>query len=161
MIALLADQARDTAERLRDPERTSLVWVTLPEALSLAETGDGIAALERAGMRVGEIVVNRMLPDGGHCPLCDRRRAAERNVITAIRRQFGTGRAIRVVPATITEPRGLRALASLASTSPRLSAVSSRRSALSREPVALRAQPSALSVEPFEGASLQIGRAHV
>ena len=105
-------------------------------------------------MRVGEIVVNRMLPDGGHCPLCDRRRAAERNVITAIRRQFGTGRAIRVVPATITEPRGLRALASLARTSPRLSAVSSRRSALSREPVALRAQPSALSPEPFAGASL-------
>ncbi|HEX3646608.1 MAG TPA: ArsA family ATPase, partial [Vicinamibacterales bacterium] len=75
LISVLAEQARETAARLRDPDRTRFVWVTLPEELSLAETGDGIAALERAGIAVRELVVSRVLADGGSCPICDRRRA--------------------------------------------------------------------------------------
>ena len=113
LIAVLAEQARETAERLRDPAQTTFVWVTLPEELSLAETGDGLAALERAGIRVGELTVNRVLPDGGPCPVCDRRRADERRVVAAIKRRFGRGRVLRLVPATIKEPRGLTALAAL------------------------------------------------
>ena len=89
LIALLADQARETAASLRDPKRTAFHWVTLPEALSLAESDDAIAALERRGIRVPEIVVNRVLPDGGACPVCDRRRADERRVVAAIRRRLG------------------------------------------------------------------------
>jgi arsenite-transporting ATPase len=114
LIAVLADQARETAARLRDVQETAFVWVTLPEPLSLAETGDGIAALERAGMTVRDIVVNRVLPDGGSCPTCDRRRADERNAIASVRRRFARGRTIRAVPAAIKEPRGWKALASLA-----------------------------------------------
>ena len=41
LIAALAGQARETAARLRDPRQTAFAWVTLPEELSLAETGDG------------------------------------------------------------------------------------------------------------------------
>jgi arsenite-transporting ATPase len=111
LIAVLADQARDTAARLRDVQQTAFVWVTLPEALSLAETGDGIAALERAGIPVRDIVVNRVLPAGGPCPTCDRRRADERNVIASIRRRFARGRTIDTMPAAIKEPRGGKALA--------------------------------------------------
>ena len=114
LIAMLAAQARETAERLHDPRRTLFHWVTLPEALSLAETEDGVDALERAGMRVPEIVVNRVLPDAPPCPVCDRRRAAERTVIAAIRRRLGRGRRVRLVAATAREPRGVTALASLA-----------------------------------------------
>ena len=81
--------------------------MTLPEELSLAESEDAIAALERAGMRVPEIVVNRVLPDAGPCPVCDRRRADERRVLAAIRRRLGRGRRVRVIPAALTEPRGV------------------------------------------------------
>src|SRR5204863_9429133 len=41
---------RDLAAMLRDPGRVYVSWVLLPEALSLAETRDGIEALERAGI---------------------------------------------------------------------------------------------------------------
>jgi len=111
LIALLAEQAREAAERLRDPRQTAFHWVTLPEELSLAETGDAIAALDRAGLRVAEIVVNRVLPDAAPCPVCDRRRAGERRVLAAIRRHLGRGRLVRVVPAALKEPRGLTPLA--------------------------------------------------
>jgi arsenite-transporting ATPase len=144
LIAVLADQARETAARLRDVEETAFVWVTLPEELSLAETADGIAALEHAGITVRDVVVNRVLPDGGSCPTCDRRRTDEAKVIAAIRRRFGRGRTIRTVPAAVKEPRGITALASLA-----------RSGAQGVELKARQAlKPSALSPEPFSGASL-------
>jgi arsenite-transporting ATPase len=111
LIVLLAGQARETAERLHDPRQTAFHWVTLPEELSLAESEDAIAALERAGMRVPEVLVNRVLPDAGPCPVCDRRRADERRVLASIRRRLGRGRRVRVIPAAIKEPRGLKALA--------------------------------------------------
>src|SRR5207245_5459467 len=114
LVALLARQARETAERLHDPRQTAFHWVTLPEDLSLAESEDAVAALERTGMRVPEIVVNRVMPDSGPCPICDRRRADEHRVLSAIRRRLGRGRRLRIVPAVLREPRGLKALASLA-----------------------------------------------
>ena len=114
LIAALASQAREAAERLRDPGRTRFAWVTLPEVLSVAEAGSGIAALERAGIHVREIVVNRVLPNAGACPVCDRRRADERAAIAAIRGRLARGRALTIVAASVKEPRGLKALASLA-----------------------------------------------
>ncbi len=113
LIALLARQARETAERLHDPRQTAFHWVTLPEDLSLAESEDAIAALERSGMRVPEIVVNRVLADLGPCPICDRRRADEHRVLAAIRRRLVRGRRLRIVPAALHEPRGLAALATI------------------------------------------------
>ena len=110
LIAELAAQARNAGELLRDPTRTTFCWVTLPEALSLAETEDGLAALDAAGVRAAEIVVNRVLPAGGPCPVCDRRRAGERPVIAAIRRRFGRGRTMRIIPADVGEPRGVAPL---------------------------------------------------
>jgi arsenite-transporting ATPase len=113
LIAVLAEQARETAAQLRDPAQTAFFWVTLPEELSLAETDDGIAALERAGIQVREVILNRVLPDGGACPVCDRRRADERNACAAIRRRFGRGRNIHIIPAALSEPKGVAALVKL------------------------------------------------
>jgi arsenite-transporting ATPase len=113
LIAALAEQARETGEMLRDRARTTFCWVTLPEALSLAESEDGLAALDAAGMRADEIVVNRVLPPDGPCPVCDRRRAAERPVIAAITRRFGRGRTLRIVPADLSEPRGIKKLSAI------------------------------------------------
>jgi arsenite-transporting ATPase len=114
LISLLAAQARDTSALLRDSDSTAFHWVTLPEDLASAETADGIAALEAGAMRVSEIVVNRVLPDDGPCPLCDPRRADQHRVIADLRRGLGRGRRVSIVPASVDEPRGVKALASLA-----------------------------------------------
>ena len=52
MLAEDAERTRKeqrTAQRLHDPAETTFQWVTLPEDLSLAESEDGIGALERSG----------------------------------------------------------------------------------------------------------------
>ncbi|MGH9140733.1 MAG: ArsA family ATPase, partial [Vicinamibacterales bacterium] len=162
LIALLAAQARQMAERLRDPDRTTFVWVTLPESLSVAETADGLGALDRAGIPVREILVNRVLPDGGACPLCDGRRAHERKAVADVRRRFGRGRTIRLVAAAITEPRGAKALASLARDTARRSPMTARSKpasdrSLTHRPSAISHQPAAIFSEatsPLSGASL-------
>ena len=81
--------------------------------LSVAESGDAFDALERAGIHVDEIVVNRVLPPRRPCPLCDRRRAEEAEALAVIRRRLGRRRAVRVIPADVKEPRGVDALAAI------------------------------------------------
>src|SRR5262249_55922435 len=115
LIALLADQACETARRLQDRDRSEFYWGTLPEDRAGGEGADGIAAVGAGGMRVGPIVVNRVLREGEPCPLCDRRRADERRMIAAIRRELACGRRVSLVTASVREPRGVRALASLGS----------------------------------------------
>ena len=110
LIAMLASQASDTAARLRDRSRTSFRWVTLPEMMSVNETVDAVAALEGAGITVDEIVVNRVLPRGRPCRLCDRRRAEEQRVLATIGRRLGRRRGLRVIAAEVKEPRGVAAL---------------------------------------------------
>jgi arsenite-transporting ATPase len=114
LISLLAAQARETSALLRDPGWTAFHWVTLPEDLPSAEAADGIAALAAGKMAVSEIVVNRVLPDYGTCPLCDPRRADQHRAIADLRRGLGRGRRVSIVPASVDEPRGVKALASLA-----------------------------------------------
>jgi arsenite-transporting ATPase len=145
LIEELARQARETAARLRDRRRTTVHWVTLPEELSRAESEDGIGALERGGLAVPEIIVNRVLPDGSACRVCDRRRASERRVIAEIQRTIAGGRRLRLIAAEAKEPRGLAALAALA-----------RVMADGKRPIARSAvtnhQPSAISDQPSRGA---------
>jgi len=115
LIERLAGEADAAATELRDPRRTSFHWVTLPETLSIAESEDGLDALTRLGIAVSDIVVNRVIPAGDPCPLCDRRRADQRRAIATIRRSLGRGRRVRLVAADVREPRGLAALARLSS----------------------------------------------
>jgi arsenite-transporting ATPase len=112
-IAMLAGQARRIAAVLRDESRTTFHWVTLPEALSLAETCDGIAALEQSRMRVAEVIVNRVLPEAGACAVCDARRTAERRIVADLSRRLGPRHRIRRIPAQLGEPRGAEALAAI------------------------------------------------
>ena len=110
LIALLVRQARDTAALLRDPKHAVFHWVTLPEEMSLAEAEDGMASLERAAIRVASVIVNRVIPPGPPCPICDRRRLGERRTIDRIGRRLGAKRTVRVVAAEVAEPRGVKAL---------------------------------------------------
>jgi arsenite-transporting ATPase len=65
LAAGLAAQGREIEERLRDPERCQVFWVMLPEVLSLEETLDALAVLDRAGIPVREVIVNRVQPRDG------------------------------------------------------------------------------------------------
>jgi arsenite-transporting ATPase len=110
LIAGLEAQGREIEERLRDPERCHLFWVMLPEILSLEETRDALAALDAAGIPVREVIVNRVLPEGGEeCSFCRARRQAEAEAIAAIREAF-KGRTIRFLSQEAIEPRGKVAL---------------------------------------------------
>ncbi|HEV2845983.1 MAG TPA: TRC40/GET3/ArsA family transport-energizing ATPase, partial [Thermoanaerobaculia bacterium] len=112
LIAGLQDEAAEIRDRLRDPGRTALLWVMLPEALSIEETRDALALLSEAGLAVREIVVNRvLLPDreAESCPHCRARMRAELQALGEIRRVFA-GSAVRFLPEVAKEPRGIVAL---------------------------------------------------
>jgi arsenite-transporting ATPase len=115
----IAGVERDAAElraTLVDPERSSFTWVTLPETLSIAESEDGIRAIEALGVSVPRVVVNRVWPRPDRpCPLCTPRARHEAECLARTAEIFGT-RQLLNVPAALEEPRGVDALARLAST---------------------------------------------
>jgi arsenite/tail-anchored protein-transporting ATPase len=156
LIAMLAQQANATARLLHDSSKTTIRWVTLAEDMSLAESEDGVRALERGGISVSDIVVNNVLPDGGPCPVCDRRRFEERRTIAAIKRRLGRGRRLTLIAAQLREPRGVRALVALGreiadrSPLPAAGSLKSRPSAVSQLPSPGRAD----ALAAFRGASL-------
>ena len=140
LIALLAAQARETAARLRDPRQTAFHWVTLPEELSLAESEDAIAALERAGMNVPEIVVNRVLPASARVLSATGAARTSSGSLAAIRRRLGRGRRVRVIQRSSASRAVCRRSLSLARWRWQLVAIGHRH------------QPSAISHQPSSGA---------
>jgi arsenite-transporting ATPase len=110
LITEVEEEAAAILALLRDAERTTFSWVMLPEALSLEESRDGLAGLGRAGISVGEIVVNRVTPPPpGPCALCQGRRRSEAKVLAETARAF-RGIPLRVVAAQEDEPEGMGAL---------------------------------------------------
>jgi arsenite/tail-anchored protein-transporting ATPase len=163
LIASLAGQAQGMVDTLRDHERTTFHWVTLAEMLSLAESDDGIAAIEQLGMRVAEVIVNRVLSPSPACRVCDIRRQEEQRVVAALARRFGATRRIRMVPAASREPRGVAALAQIGRTVSRGSRPSAARDAAGHQQQRGRivlslskGQPvvAAESLAPFRDAAL-------
>ena len=113
LVAEIDAEARALHALLRDPERTSFTWVLLPEPVALAETLDGVRALDAAGIAVDEILVNRLTRPAAGCALCAGRVVGEADVVRRVRAAF-PGRRVRLVAATGDEPRGLAALRRLA-----------------------------------------------
>ena len=105
LIADLGREARDTHELLLDRTRTWVHWVMLAEELAVAETMDAFRALDELGVSVREIVINRVIPPGPPCAVCDRRRAAEGKVIARVRRNASLP-PVRLLEAELKEPRG-------------------------------------------------------
>ena len=103
LIDEIEEQGKEIQTLLRDPGRTAVHWVLLPEEMSLAETRDGVRALEEAGLHVPELIINRVTPPGSPCPWCDARRQAEMAVIEEVKREFA-GKAVRLVPEKAPSP---------------------------------------------------------
>jgi len=119
LIDELDRDGRSLADLLRDPDSTRISWVTLPEPMALEETSDAIAVLERTGIRVSRLIVNRTIArrpirprlrgreDG--CAWCEVRRRFEARALAPVARRLG-GREISMLPDLGDEPRGVRAL---------------------------------------------------
>ncbi len=112
LIETMARQAREAGALLQDRSQSAFYLVTLPEELSIAETIDAIAALDRASIGLAGVVVNRVIPQGAPGPLCDPRRAADARLVARVHRLAGR-RSVTTVEAKAGEPRGMRALAEI------------------------------------------------
>jgi arsenite-transporting ATPase len=119
LIEELDRDGRSLAALLRDSASTRISWVTLPEPMALEETSDAIAALERDGIRVSRLIVNRTIAwrpvarkvraseDG--CAWCEARRRFEARALAPVAGRLG-GRELFTLPDLGGEPRGVRAL---------------------------------------------------
>jgi len=115
LIAELDDEARALTARLRDPTQTELVWVTLPEVLSLRETAAAVGQLAALGIDVTRVLVNQLTgnKEARRCPACAARRRSERAALAAISSKLAQ-RPLGVVLAQAREPRNLPSLRALA-----------------------------------------------
>jgi arsenite-transporting ATPase len=139
--ALVAEiEARALHELLRDPARAAFTWVLIPEPVALAETLDGVRALDAAGIAIDEIVVNRLTRPSPGCALCTGRASEEAAVVRRLRSDL-PGRRIRLVGAADDEPRGLAALRRLA-TAPTPALAASRRPARPRRRAGVAEAPA-------------------
>ncbi len=153
-IAALREQGARLAERLRDPRGTRIVWVTLPEPMALEETADAIAALEHAGVPVGELLINRMTPaPPGPCAWCTARRRFEARAIVPVSRRFGSLR-VSAAEEMVEEPRGAAGLRAFARTwkewTPGSGVDAGVRSRISGR-AAVRLAPAGLEALPIDG----------
>ena len=73
---------------LRSPRRCRFVPVMLAEALSIHVTQTMLKELERLGLRVREMVVNRLLPAQPNCPTCTEWTLRQTVAIEALAREF-------------------------------------------------------------------------
>jgi arsenite-transporting ATPase len=113
LVDELAADARRLGDLLREAGRCTFSWILLPEALALDEARDAVGALTRDGLRVEDVVVNRVTsPPRGRCGPCESRIRAEAGILRQARAAF-PGRRLRVLAALPREPRGLAPLRGL------------------------------------------------
>ena len=114
LVAEIDAEAGRLASLLRDRGRCRFRWIVLPEMLAVEEARDAVRELERSGIAIDEILVNRVAATREAPSAFDRRRvAAEREAIAAVRAAF-PGHPVRLLPEQIAEPRGPAALRPLA-----------------------------------------------
>ena len=73
---------------LMDRKRTSFALVTVPERLVIEETARAAEMLGEAGVDVGGLIVNRVLPDGLEGEFYRSRKAQEQTYLEEIERRF-------------------------------------------------------------------------
>ena len=117
LIDDLAAEARGLARLLRDPDRTRISWVTLPEPMAIEETRDALGELAERGLTVRDVVINRVTPRRRtRCAHCEARRAFEARAMQGVPKRLPAP-GLKTRPTTMCavlasdeEPRGLAAL---------------------------------------------------
>jgi arsenite-transporting ATPase len=104
-LTTTARELRDLQALLCDPERSLFIPVTRAAELPRKETERLLAALRRARIAAGPVLVNALTPPG--CARCQRAAAAEEAELSALRRRTP---AMLGAPAVTPAPRGTHAL---------------------------------------------------
>ena len=92
-----------------DAERTAFAFVLIPERLPILETGKAVRALDKYGIPVGGIFVNRVLPQDAQGEFLQHRREREALYMRDIATQF-TQHLLQHVPLLRTDVVGIDAL---------------------------------------------------
>lgn len=95
--------------RLVSGRTTGFVLVMIPERLPIEETSRAIQQLDEAGVRVGTLIVNRVLPDTSNDEFLNARRRQEHVYLEEIERRFSAYPTVRV-PQLESDVYGLAAL---------------------------------------------------
>jgi arsenite-transporting ATPase len=82
------ERLRELRARLVGGRTTGFVLVLIPERLPIEETARALAMLDDAAVRVGALVVNRVLPEGCEGTFLLARRRQERVYLDEIARRF-------------------------------------------------------------------------
>jgi len=90
------ERLREFRARLMSPRVTAFVLVLMAERLPIEETARALGQLEEAGVRVGALVVNRVLPASSPDPFLVARHAQEQVYLDEIDRRFAAVPRMRV-----------------------------------------------------------------
>jgi len=90
------ERLRAMRARLVSGRTTGFVLVLVPERLPIEETARALAQLDEAGVRVGALVINRVLPDTSSDAFLTARRAQERVYLDEIARRFASQSRVNV-----------------------------------------------------------------
>ncbi len=116
VLALLDRRASRLGEvrtELTRGDRVSFVLVLIAERLPVEESTRALAQLREAGVHVGVVVVNRLLPEDEPGEYFRARKAQERAYVAEIERRFRTLRRVRVpqLPSDVSGVAGLERVA--------------------------------------------------
>lgn len=107
------ERLREFRARLVSPRVTAFVLVLIAERLPIEETARAMAQLDEAGVRVGALIVNRVLPETSPDPFLVARHAQERIYLDEIDRRFAAVPRLRV-PQLARDVHGIETLQTIA-----------------------------------------------
>lgn len=107
------ERLREFRARLVSPRVTAFVLVLIAERLPIEETARALVQLEEAGVRVGGLIVNRVLPADSPDPFLVARQTQEQIYLDEIDRRFGSVPRLRV-PQLARDVHGLETLQTIA-----------------------------------------------
>ena len=107
------ERLREFRARLISPRVTSFVLVLNAERLPIEETARALAQLDEAGVRVGALIVNRVLPASSIDPFLIARQAQERVYLDEIDSRFADVPRLRV-PQLPRDVHGIETLQTIA-----------------------------------------------
>ncbi|MBI4684677.1 MAG: ArsA family ATPase [Nitrospirae bacterium] len=99
---------------LKDENRCEFIVVTIPEDMAIKETERLIRNLNQYGMKVKQLIINNVIPEGDRCSFCQARRKGQDKYIKEIRDKFSDLN-ITVIPLQPHEVKGINALKNLES----------------------------------------------
>ena len=107
------ERLREFRARLISPRVTAFVLVLIAERLPIEETARAMAQLDEAGVRVGALIVNRVLPSSSSDPFLIARHAQERVYLDEIDSRFADVPRLRV-PQLPRDVHGIETLQTIA-----------------------------------------------